>query len=58
MNTRNNNASIKLPRVKLSCAKKAFYFSGAKAYNDLPLNIRNEKNVGAFRSMLKKHFMS
>jgi hypothetical protein len=58
INTRNNNSSLRLPRVKLSCAKKAFYFSGAKAYNNLPINIRNEKNNTTYRKLLKKHFMN
>ena len=55
-NTRNNAAAIKLPKVKLSCAKKAFYFTGAKTYNDLPMNIRKEENFKAYVKMLKYHF--
>ena len=56
MNTRNNNASIKLPKVKLACAKKAFYFTGAKLYNDFSTVIRKEENFNSYVKMLNEHF--
>ena len=56
VNTRNNQISLKLPKVKLSCAKKAFYFIGAKAYNNIPKNIRDISNFNNFTNTLKTHF--
>ena len=34
--TRNNNISIRLPRIKLELTKQSFYFGGAKLFNTLP----------------------
>lgn len=56
-NTRKNQISVKLPRVKLSCAKKAFYFSGAKVYNGLPVEIHNIGDYDGFASKLEVHFL-
>ena len=39
-NTRNNNYSVRLPRVKLELARQSFYFYGEKLYNELPVGIR------------------
>ena len=36
-NTRNNNYSIRLPRVEVEVARQSFYFYGAKLYNELPI---------------------
>ena len=38
--TRNNNLSIRLPKVKTECARKGFYYQAAYLYNLLPLSIR------------------
>ena len=38
--TRNNNISIKLPKIKLEVAKQGFCFGGAKLFNGLPLTMR------------------
>ena len=38
--TRNNNISIKLPKIKLEVAKQGFYFGGAKLFNGLPLTMQ------------------
>ena len=58
LNTRNNNATIMLPKVKLAGAKKSFYFTGAKIYNELPINISKEKNFNSYVKLLKGHFSS
>ena len=39
-NTRNNNLSLKFPKVRTEFGRKGFYFLGAKAFNDLPLSVR------------------
>ena len=40
-NTRNNEKIIRLPKLKTKYARKAFYFTGAKLYNSLPLEARS-----------------
>lgn len=47
-NKRNNTVSIKLPKAKLACAKKAFFFTGAKVYNRLSISIRNQTNFNTY----------
>ena len=39
-NIRNNNLSLKLPKVRTEFGRKGFYFLGAKAFNDFPLSVR------------------
>ena len=53
MNTRNNNISVRVPRVKLEFARNSFYFIGAKIYNELPREIRASDN---FKQQVKQHF--
>ena len=53
MNTRNNQYSLRLPKVKLNYAKNAFYFMGATIYNKLPLRIRQIENINLFKKSLK-----
>ena len=38
--TRNNNISIKLPKIKSEVPKQGFYFGGAKLFYGLPLTMR------------------
>ena len=54
--TRNNKKLVKLPKVKLEFGKKAFKFQGAKAYNDLPLSIRESDNFTDYRGKLVAYF--
>ena len=56
-NTRNNNHSIRLPRVKLELARQSFYFYGGKLYNALPLGMRKIDNICEFKVSLKGHFL-
>ena len=37
--TRSNNCSRRLPRIKKEYARKSFLYMGAKVYNELPLDI-------------------
>ena len=53
MNTRNNNISVRVPRVKLEFARNSFYFMGAKIYNELPREIRASDN---FKQQVTQHF--
>ena len=56
INTRNANCFLKLPKVKLDFAKQSFFYSGAKIYNDLPIDIRKEVDFNKFLKKLKHHF--
>ena len=53
MNTRNKNILVKTPNVKLEFAKNS-YFMGAKLYNFLPKEIR-ENNID-FKKQVKLFF--
>ena len=48
MNTRNNNHSIRLPRVKLEPARQGFFFAGGILYNSLPLELWQFDNILLF----------
>ena len=50
--TRNNNL-IKLPKVRFDCAKKSFYLTGVKTFNDLPTDIRKAETISDFKVKLK-----
>jgi hypothetical protein len=52
--TRNKNALIRLPKVRLELCKKGFYFSGAKVFNELPLKVRAATNFTEFLSFFKE----
>ena len=54
--TRNTQNSVKLPFIKTEYARKSFYFTGAKIYNELPLEIRKITNLTEFKKRLKEHF--
>ena len=55
--TRNNSKLVKLPKVKLEYARQSFSFAPVKIYNDLPIDIRSEKNLKNFKSLLDIHFV-
>ena len=55
--TRNNGIMLKCPKVKLEFARQAFRFSAAKIYNELPMQIRAEKDSKIFRDMLDSNFI-
>ena len=48
---------MKLPKVKLEFGKCAFRFAAAKIYNNLPKEIRAEKDYKLFRLALDEHFI-
>ena len=53
--TRNNSTFLTLPKVKLNTARDGFFFMGAKIYNSLPLDIRNEENFSTFKEKFRNH---
>ena len=53
INTRNNSLKAELPKVRLEFARKSFYYMGAKLYNDLPKECRQEDNFSTFKRKIK-----
>ena len=56
-NTRKNNYSIRLPRVKLELARQSFYFYGGKLYNELPIGIQKLYTISEFKVALGGYFL-
>ena len=56
-NTRNNNYSIRVPRVKLELARQSFYIYGGKLYNELLIGIRKLDTISQFKVALRGHFL-
>ena len=57
-NTRNNDYSIRLPRVKLELARQSFYFHGGKLYNELPIATQKLDAISEFKVILRGHWYS
>ena len=53
--TRNNENSVKLPKVKLETGRKSFYFLAAKTFNSLPSEVRTLKYRTVFRKAIEEH---
>ena len=47
--TRNNNCSLRIPKIKLKYAKNGFFYIGVSLYNELPIDIRKIKDFNGFR---------
>ena len=54
--TRNRACLINLPTIKLHYARRGFYFTWAKLYNELPLNIRTAPSSEDFYKLLNLHY--
>ena len=54
-NTRNNDYSISLPRVKLELARQSFYFHGGRLYNELPIATQKLDAISEFKVVLRGH---
>ena len=52
--TRNNNISIKIPKVKTKIAQNGFFYQGAIVYNQIPRDIRTQEKDNLFSSKLKQ----
>ena len=55
-NTRNAKRLLRLPSVKLESTKKSFKFTGAKLYNELPIEVRSATSAKMFASLFDKVF--
>ena len=56
-NTRNHR-DLHIPKLNLELTKKGFHYSGIKAWNDIPVNIRELPSLRLFKTRLKKYLMS
>ena len=55
--TRNAGYLLNLPILKLEFARKSFAYSGAKLYNDLPVNIRKETNFNKYLTKVNDFYL-
>ena len=53
MNTRNNNKSVVIPKVRTEAGRKTFSFQGAKVFNNLPNNLQTETSLLRFKASSK-----
>ena len=53
MNTRNNNNSVLIPKVRTETGRKTFSFQGAKVFNNLPNNLQTETSLLRFKASSK-----
>lgn len=52
MNTRSNGSMLKIPSIKLECARASFKFQGVSIFNSLNKNLRIEQNFKTFKKNL------
>ena len=55
--TRNNNALLRLPKVRTEYGKRSVFFTGAKAYNDLPIKTRKINDFKKFKLSVKSFYI-
>ena len=53
-----NCKDLQIPRLTTEQAKKGFYYSVLKAWNNIPANIREIQTLGHFKNKLKVHLTS
>ena len=54
--TRNANNSLELPKIRTVYARKSFYYTGEKIYNEVPLKIRTITNAIEYEKSLEIYF--
>ena len=53
-----NCRDLQIPRNNLEYVKKGFHYSALKAWNDIPINIRELPTLSRFKKQLKSYYMS
>ena len=53
-----NHGDLQIPKVRLEYAKRSFYFSGVKNWNDIPDNIRERDSIARFRTGLRDYLLN
>ena len=57
VNTRNAN-KLKPPNFKGALAQKSIYYNGLQLYNNLPVEIANNKDISKFKLCIKKYVVA
>ena len=47
--------NLQIPRLNTEHAKKSYYYSALKDWNDVPIDIRELPTVGSFKNNLKHY---
>ena len=53
-----NYRDLHIPNLNLELTKKGFHYSSIKAWNDIPVNIRELPSLRLFKTHLNRHLMS
>ena len=53
-----NHRDLQIPKVRLEYAKKNFYFSVDKHWNEIPDNIREQELLARFKKHLRGYLLS
>ena len=56
--TRSHGQDLVLQRVRTEMAKRSFYYTGAKYFNELPTSIRNSKSYVTFKTLSVEYLMN
>ena len=50
-----NHGDLQIPKVRLEYAKRSFYFSGFKNWNDIPNKIREKESICRFKTGFREY---
>ena len=53
-----NYRDLHIPKLNLEVTKKGLHYSGIKAWNDIPVNLRELPSLRLFKTHLKRHLMT
>ena len=53
-----NYRDLQIPKVRLEYAKRSFYFSGVKNWNEFPGNIREQESLARSKKRLRKYLQN
>ena len=53
-----NHENLQIPKVMLEYAKRSFYFSGVKNWNDTPDKIREQELIARSKTRFKKYLLN
>ena len=53
-----NHGDLQIPKVRLEYAKRSFYFSGVKNWNDIPDNIGERESVARFKTGFREYLLN
>ena len=52
-----DSGDLHVPRVIHSCAQKSISYSGAKIWNDIPVEVRKAQSIYIFKRKLREHYV-